>query len=423
MKLATLYNRTNIIITSTLFIIGAVIYFFAINYIARTQLDNDLSEEVVEVVNYVTSNHKLPKQVDFDEDQTVFIKTDKKDIKPRFFDTIYVNPKEKENAPGRAVETVIQADGSYYKVIITVSRESTEYLLQFVGIITLGLMVGLLLILFLANRYFLNGFWKPFYALLHQIKGFNISEENSFKLTNERVDEFVELNAAIESMSASVRSDYQSLKHFTDNASHEMLTPLAVITSKLDTLIQHRGLPVEVYEQIGDIYAATGKLSRLNKTLLLLTKIDNNLIDDVEIVDMAELIISKIKQFNELMLSKNISHQEELQEKKVSVSKYLIDILLNNLFSNAISHNLNNGSIKVRLTENKLIVENTGLKQILNQDNVFERFKKGSKSEGTGLGLTLVENICKLYNWNVQYQSNNDIHQFCITFQPENDRA
>lgn len=416
MRLAFHYNRTNILITISLFIIGAVIYFFAINYISRTQLDNDLSEEVEEVVNYVTVNHKLPKQVDFDEDQTVFIKTAQTKLQPRFFDTVYVNSKEKENEPGRAVETIILANGSHYRTIITVSRESTEYLLQFVGFITLGLLLSLLLVLFLANRYFLNGLWKPFYSLLSQIKSFNISEDKSFVLNSERVDEFVELKTAVESMSSSVRAEYHNLKHFTDNASHEMLTPLAVIISKLDTLIQHPGLPTEIYEQIGDIYVATGKLARLNQTLLLLTKIDNNLIDEKESLNMAELITSKSKQFNELISAKNITYHEVLEHKKICVSKYLIDILLNNLFSNAISHNADNGQIIIRLTAEKLTFQNTGLEQLLNQINIFKRFKKGSKSEGTGLGLTLVENICRFYGWKVSYEFKDEMHCFKILF-------
>lgn len=416
MKLAAHYNRTNIFITVTLLIIGAVIYFLAINYIARKQLDNDLSEEVGEVVDYISTNHKLPKQVDFDEDQTIFIKTNKKDITPRFFDTVYVNSKEKENEPGRAVETIIRLNESYYRVIITVSRESTEYLLQFVGIITLGLMICLLLVLFLANRYFLNGLWKPFYALLHQIKGFNISEENSFKLAGERVDEFAELSIAIDSMSKRVRSDYQNLKDLTDNASHEMLTPLAVITSKLDILIQHEQLPPGISEQIVDIYSATSKLSRMNQTLLLLTKLENNLIVGNEPVDLNLLLTEKIKQFHELIVAKHISVTENLRTKEVLVSKYLIDILLNNLLSNAIWHNNNNGELRITLDSREMLFQNTGSPVSLNKDHIFERFKKGSKSEGTGLGLTLVENICKFYGWEISYYFKDKLHSFKIVF-------
>lgn len=416
MKLSVHYNRTNILITVTLLIIGAVIYFFAINYIARNQLDADLSEEIEEVVDYVSINHKLPRQVDFDEDQTVFIKTDQQYIQPRFFDTVYVNPKEKEAEPGRAVESIIRVNGSYYKTIITVSRESTEYLLQFVGVITLGLMVGLLLVLFLANRYFLNGLWKPFYALLHQIKSFNISDEKSFKLTNQRVDEFVELSTAINSMSARVHNDYQNLKHFTDNASHEMLTPLAVITSKLDILIQNEKLPPEIYEQIEDIYTATGKLSRLNQTLLLLTKIENNLIDGSEPMDMSILLSEKIKQFQELITAKNIYVTEKLVTKKIFASKYLIDVLLNNLISNAIWHNKHNGQLTITINDKEMLFQNTGNPIALNNETIFERFKKGSKSEGTGLGLALADNICKFYGWEISYELQGDMHSFKITF-------
>ncbi len=416
MKLAAHYNRANIIITVTVLIVGAIIYFFSIKYIARTQLDRNLTEEIEEVEDYVKANHQLPKQVDFDEDQTLFVKTDKKQIQRIFFDTTYINPKEKRIEPGRAVSGLIRLRGLNYKVIITVSRESTEYLIQFIAIITLGLVIGLLLILFLTNRYVLNGLWKPFYDLLHQIKAFNISEDKSFRMNNNKVNEFAELSVAIDTMSSRVRYDYQNLKHFTDNASHEMLTPLAVITSKLDTLIQNESLPPDIYEQIDDIYAAAGKLSRLNQTLLLLTKIENNLIEDNEFLDIGALISAKHKQFQELILAKNIQCTENLNGGRLLVSKYLMDILLNNLLSNAIRHNINLGKILITLTDRQLIFNNTSSSDPLNANTIFERFQKGNKSEGTGLGLTIVQNICRLYDWNILYNYKDDFHTFQITF-------
>jgi signal transduction histidine kinase len=416
MKLAVQYNRTNILITLGVLIVGAAIYFFAISYIAQTQLDSNLAEEIEEVEDYVGANHQLPKQVDFDEDQTSFIKTDQKSFAISYFDTTYTNVKEKKTEPGRAVSGPISVQGVNYKAVIIVSRESTEYLVQFIALITLGLMVGLLIVLFLANRYFLNDLWKPFYYLLQQIKGFSISEDRDFKLIDNQIDEFSELSAAIDSMSSRVRSDYQNLKHITDNASHEMLTPLAVITSKLDTLIQHPGLPAEIYEQINDMYAATSKLSRLNQTLLLLTKIENNLINDNEQVDLKSLIEAKTRQFQELISGRSILYSENLQEKQVLMSKYLIDILLNNLFSNAIRHNNEHGQLKISLNETGLTFSNTGSPQPLDYNNIFEKFQKGNQSEGTGLGLTLVNNICQLYQWKVSYTCKENFHIFQITF-------
>jgi signal transduction histidine kinase len=354
--------------------------------------------------------------LDFDEDQTVFVKTNNLNFQTRFFDTVYTSPKDKKNEPGRAVSGLISLKTDHYIVTITVSRESTEYLIQIIGAITLALMVGLLLILFITNRYILNGLWRPFYDTLNQLKAFNISDNKSLHLKHDKIEEFNELNQVVHTMSERAKNDYRHLKHFTENASHEMLTPLAVITAKLDTLIQDESLKPEQFEQINDIYSAASKLSRLNQSLLLLVKIENNLVDDAELLSLDGLISQKIRQFQELTTAKDIQVSENLAEKHITASKYLMDILLNNLFSNVIRHNYQQGRLVIILTPEKLIFQNTGAEKPLNDENLFERFQKGSKSEGTGLGLTIVKNICTLYHWDIRYSFVNGMHSFEIVF-------
>jgi len=416
MKLSAHYNKASIIITIIVLIAGGVIYFFAINYISRNQLDRDLTEEFEEVVDYVNLNGQLPKQVDFDEDQTVFIKTNQKNLQTTFFDTLYNDAKERKNEPGRAVSGLISLKGDHYRVIITESKESTEYLVQIIAVITLALMIGLVLILFITNRYILNGLWKPFHDTLNELKAFNISDTRNFHLKDNKVDEFKELNQVVHTMSSRVKNDYRHLKQFTENASHEMMTPLAVITAKLDTLIQDEALKPEQFDQINDIYSAASKLSRLNQSLLLLVKIENNLIDDAEVLSLDGLIGQKIRQFHELILTKDLQVSEYLGDKKVLASKYLVDILLNNLFSNAIRHNIDHGGIIITLTGTRLMFQNMGSEKPLNENILFERFQKGQKSEGTGLGLTIVKNICSLYNWDITYSFENSLHTFQIGF-------
>ncbi|MFI5140619.1 MAG: sensor histidine kinase, partial [Sphingobacteriales bacterium] len=401
MKLWAHYNKASTIITISVLFAGALIYFFAINYIAQQQLNRDLTEEFEEVQDYVKLNGQLPKQVDFDEDQTTFIKTGQTSLKTRYFDAPYVDPKEKRTEAGRAITGLILLKGQHYITTITISREGTEYLIQIIGAITLALMVGLLIILFITNRYILNGLWRPFYDTLNALKTFNISDSNPFHLKSDKVDEFNELNKVVETMSLRVKNDYVNLKHFTENASHEMLTPLAVITAKLDTLIQDETLKPEQFEQINDIYSAAGKLSRLNQSLLLLVKIENNLVDDAEELSLDELINQKTRQFSELAQSKDILVSARLEEKQIKASRYLIDILLNNLFSNAIRHNTQNGRLVITLTADKLVFQNAGAEKPLDAGTLFERFQKGQKSEGTGLGLTIVKNICNLYQWDI----------------------
>jgi signal transduction histidine kinase len=416
MKLSAHYNKASIIITIAVLLAGAVIYFFAIDYITRNQLDRDLKEEFSEVIDYINLNGKLPQQVEFDEDQTVFVKTNWENLPLRFFDTVYNNVKEKKTEEGRAVSGLISLNGQHYIVIITISSEDTQYLVQIIAIITLVLMVGLLLILFITNKYMLNGLWKPFYETLGELKNFNVSDNKGFLLKPNTVDEFTELNKAVHSMSSRVKNDYQHLKHFTENASHEMMTPLAVITSKLDTLIQDESLKPEQYEQITDIYSATSKLSRMNQSLLLLIKIENNLVEDAELLSLDILITQKVRQFQELILTKNIQIIEDLEDKEILASKYLIDILLNNLFSNAIRHNISNGKLFIKLTDTRLVFQNSGYITPLNTERLFERFRKEQKSDGIGLGLTIVKNICGLYKWDIDYSFDNSLHTFQIVF-------
>jgi signal transduction histidine kinase len=416
MKLSAHYNKASIIITIAVLLTGSVIYYFAINYIATTQLDRNLTEEIDEVNDYIKMRQQLPSQVDFDEDITVFTKTNQGSLPRRFFDTVYNNVKEKEIEGGRAVSGLITFKGENYKVTITESKESTEYLVTIIAIITLLLMLGLLVILFVTNKYILNGLWKPFYKTLNGMKVFNISEEHGFDMQYSKVDEFNELNTAVQLMSVRVKNDFKNLKHFTENASHEMLTPLAVITAKLDTLIQDETIKPEQYDQINDIYAATSKLSRLNQSLLLLVKIENSLIEDAEWVDLDVLISEKIRLFQDLLLTREIDVIEKLTPKKVLVSKYLVDILLNNLFSNAIRHSIHKGQITITLNAGELIFQNSGTGKPLNEETIFERFQKDNKSEGTGLGLSIVKNICSIYNWNIYYKYRNSLHTFQIVF-------
>ncbi|EHQ25613.1 sensor histidine kinase [Mucilaginibacter paludis] len=418
MKLSSHYSKASFIVTIIVLIAGAVIYYFAISYISRDQLDRDLTEEFDEVQEYVELHHQLPvdSDADFDKEQTVIKKTNQRLAKPYFYDSIYHSPKGNKQEDGRSVTGFIDLSGQHYKVDITVSSENTQYLVQIIAMITLALTIVLLLILFVTNRFVLNGLWKPFYVLLNQLKAFNVAESKQYQPMDNKVDEFCELDKAIHVMTNRVKNDFQHLKAFTENASHEMMTPLAVITSKLDTFIQDETLRKDQYDQITDIYAATNKLSRLNQSLLLLVKIENELINDAELLNLDVLIAEKLRQFQELSLAKEILVTFDLEARSIIASKYLMDILFNNLFSNAIRHNVSQGKLNILLKKDRFVIQNTGFEKELDPGAIFERFQKGNKSEGTGLGLTIVKNICNLYNWQINYSYDGHWHTFEIVF-------
>ena len=416
MKLSAHYTRTSIYITLIVLLAGAVIYYFAINFIAQQQLDQGLQQQLTEAEEYVRGSNQDPQQYDLDKDHAVFIKTNEQELQKRFFDTTYFNPKEQRKEVGRAVEDLVKLKDTNYKVVITISRAGQKYLIEVITIITLALLSGLLSVLFITNKYFLNGLWKPFQLTLKEIKQFNIADVNQFKGKPSKVHEFAELNEAIREMSLRVTHDYLNLKQFTENASHEMMTPLAVVTTKLDTLIQDETLSAEQLAQITDIYSSINKSSRLNQSLLLLAKLENKLITDEVPINLEGMLSEKMLQFQELMQTKDLSFKHNLQLKQVQASKYLIDILLNNLFSNAIRHNNPGGFIIIELNGDELSIKNTGAIHSLDEQVIFERFQKGKESQGTGLGLTLVKNICQHYGYTIRYQYESGWHAFVLSF-------
>ena len=230
------------------------------------------------------------------------------------------------------------------------------------------------------------------------------------------IDEFDELNQAIISMSTRVKSDYKDLKTFTENASHELLTPIAVINSKLDTLIQTENFSPQQSKLLNDLYSAVSRLTRLNQSLLLLVKIENHLVEGNQVVDFRKSLEEILVQFEEIFQDKELKVSAELSEKELHASPYLIDILLNNLLSNAIRHNYKSGKISIKLNNDQLVIQNTGENMALEDEHIFTRFHKSSHSEGSGLGLTISRQICENLNFTLNYSYNKPYHTFVLDF-------
>lgn len=417
MKLSSRYNRVNMLVSLLVLLSTGIIYYVVIHFILTEKLDRDLRIEEEEIRAYVEKYHKLPLPGDF-HDQTVFYrKARPSDTAGRSYNnSIYLNEKEHEKEPGRSLTTFMEVNGQLFEVTVSKSRLEAEGLVRIIFLISLVIIILLLLTLFLVNRFLLNSLWQPFYHILEQMKTFNLSEKNEVEVAQSKIDEFVELNQAVLLMSQRVKEDYKELKSFTDNAAHEMMTPLAVINSKLDTLLQTEVFSDKQGEVIEDIYLAIGRLSRLNHSLLLLAKIENNMIKDEELIQFKPLIEQKLRQFQELLQSADITVFRQLQDKEISMSKYLADILLNNLISNAIRHNVKPGRLEILLSKDQLIFRNTGIATPLDDSRAFKRFNKTAASEGMGLGLAISHQICNHYGFKIAYVYKESLHTFTITF-------
>lgn len=418
MKLVDKYNRVTLLASFVVLVFTGVIYYTVIHFILTERLDKDLSIEEDEVEAYAAAYGKLPLPGNF-KDQTVqYVPLDSGEVvAPKYLYTDYYNESEHANEPGRSLITSVKVQGKNYQVTITKSRVEAEYLVRIIFYITLGVTVLLIVTLILVNRLILNRLWKPFNTVLTQMKAFNLRGKNEIEPALSNIDEFNELNQSAVAMSLRVKDDYKELKSFTDNAAHELMTPMAVINSKLDTLIQTETFTDRQGELIEDVYAAVRKLSRLNQSLLLLAKIENNLITDQEDVDLQDLLTLKLRQFQELFQAEEIVVTFKSAQKVLLFNKYLADILINNLISNAIRHNYKGGRIDIVLDQEQLIVSNTSIMPALDGSKAFERFYKNTASEGMGLGLAISRQICMLYQLELSYHYSKDMHQFEVNFE------
>ena len=220
-------------------------------------------------------------------------------------------------------------------------------------------------------------------------------------------------------MTTKLTSDYLSLKEFSENASHEMQTPLAIIQSKLELLFQKQDIGEENLKAVNSAYQAVNRLSKLHHELNLLTRIENQEYRDLESIDLKSFLENQIENFSDILELKNIElNRSIVSDLKVNANTYLLEILFSNLFSNAIKHNLAKaGKINIELKEKTFTISNTGMEPEYALDSLFERFKKGKPgAESTGLGLALVKQICSVHGFNISYSFHNKLHILKLEF-------
>lgn len=418
MKLFTRYNRILVVISlSGLLLIGFLFYRMLVYYLDR-QIDHDLVEEIMEVKEYsAKGNFYQPHE--FEDLIVQYKKVEKVNPSSSYADTVFYNPVKHRKETARYLKTEFELVGQPYQVLVIASKFERQEQIRNICLIILIPVMMLFALVLLINRILLKKIWTPFEQLLKNITAFNINHERPYEPVEMPVAEFRQLNEVLVALSGKVKSDYNEIKLFTENASHEMMTPLAVINSKLDNMLQSNVLGKEDGETLVELYKATSRLTRLNQSLLLLFKIDNNLLQDEEKVNLKSLIEEKQVYFQELITERNITVETTLADVTISASRSLLEILINNLFSNVIRHNYDGGKMEITLDADKIVFANTGHNKALDPEKIFDRFYKDNASEGTGLGLAILKQICNRQRYQLDYSYHQDLHTFTITFNPQ----
>lgn len=323
-----------------------------------------------------------------------------------------------EPEPVRLLTTAFEIDGNYYQLHVANSMVEEDDLIKELMWDVIWLYLVLLVSMMVIHNLVLKKLWKPFYQLLHQLKKFRLGKTKDLPHVSTQTKEFLDLQQAVNTLLQHSISTFEQQKEFIGNASHELQTPLAMLTSKLELLLEKESLQAEDAEKVSEIFQIIQRLIKLNKSLLLLSKIENKQFLDNQEVSINQACHQILEDFEEIAAVKQIEISlEELGEVKVSMDPNLAITVLSNLLKNAISHNQPRGRILIKIHPDRLIISNSGISQPLAEELIFHRFHKSeSTASGTGLGLAIVKAICKLYSFEIEYRYAEDLHHFELRF-------
>jgi len=302
-----------------------------------------------------------------------------------------------------------------YSVRVETNLEEAHETTFAISLITF-LFIGLLIFGFIIlNRRLSKRIWSPFMDTLEKLKHFDLNTASQIDLAKTDIVEFTELNTVLTKLIDSNVLVYSQQKEFTQNASHELQTPLAILKSKIDLLIQDTTLTQQQRETINSLSESVSRIGKINKNLLLLAGIENRSYASSQIV-LNDLISRTLNEFKEY-LSGNRTVNENLQDKVIlTTNENLLEALITNLLSNSFRHSNSEAKITVELFERKLTIKNSG-DTSLKPEALFKRFQSATPDNpGTGLGLAIAKEICNKYGWTIAYQFSNNEHQFSVTF-------
>jgi len=419
MRLLTKTSLWYLSMTLILFAIGGVLFYFSLRTIMDETIFEKLSQTKIQVMAFVKKTGQVPQESAIGRDILKFSPS-AKEFKDEVKDTVIYNSYEDENLTFRELIFSVKINESYFTATAGTPLVESDDLIESI-VRSLVIVAGILLmVLFLLNWFLSKRLWKPFYKTLSSLRKFDLGKKEVIEFASSNTAEFKILNEELGKMTEKIQRDYRNLKEFTENASHEIQTPLAIIRSKLELMVQAENLSAEQMKQMQDIYESTNRLSKLNKSLLLLAKIENRQFHDKQDVNLKIMIENKLEQFSDMLSFKNIHLTPALSEGEgvtIKMNTQLADILLSNIIGNAIRHNVNEGKIILKLNSNSFTVSNTGNPLEIQSEKLFERFQKGTSSpESVGLGLSIVKQICDIYNFRVNYIYSGGMHTISVFF-------
>lgn len=405
-----------LLISFVVFLLGGIITFKVINREVDLEEQRFLKERLASVSNMI-ERRNLDKP--FIRDKiSVEPLVEGKETEIVFSDTLVMHSTLQRIEPHMKLDVVKKINDQFYKIslydIIVEEDDIAEGVQESLIKMYILLTVVVLILSGLTSLWLL----KPFNKTLGLIKDFSLQQQGNEEFPKSNTTEFDKLNRFLNDMTIKMRRDYAVMKEFTENAAHEMQTPISIANGKLEMLLNSENITNEQSAMIASAQSSLRRLSKLNEALSLLTKIDNQEFEKRDEVNISSALERQIYDFEELIKLKSIKLKKQIEGNvKVNIDNVLCGIMITNLLQNAIRHNIASGEMSVVLTKDSLKITNTGEPLSVNPQELFDRFKKGNQSkQSLGLGLAIVKKICDVNNFTIDYSYEKNKHRIEVIF-------
>ena len=386
-----------------------ILYFFT-----KKLLQNEIEEELYSTEARVETILRTSNNTSFIS-PVIEVQLSEKILDDYLKDTLIYDPSQNEMELFRELSTFQKIGTANYKITIRALIVENENILIAIVISYIFMLFSTFITFFYLNKKKNKEIWNPFFENLQQMKQFSLSSENSIKLVSSDILEFTELNKEILTLTKKVQTDYKNLKQFTEDVSHEMQTPLAIIQAKIENFINDDQLKDNQFKNLTSIQKDILRLTQLNKKLTLLSKIENNQFTTFDTINITDLLKEIINDFKDLTSAKILFNKEN--DITIKADAHLARILCTNLITNAIKYGLDGKEIEILAKNQTILISNFGENSLQESNKIFERYyREASKIRSTGLGLTIVKKICDLHGFHIQYLFEDKHHIFKIDF-------
>lgn len=377
--------------------------------------------KLISNLSFVKINDLLTQQKTFTDynllkEEYIILKEVKKDKHEKLKQ--YFSEEEREIEDVQETFQILSAEfrfgGRTYMLELGESMSTIGQLEKTISVFTFVILLAAVVLTLLTDMAFTKFLLDPFYQIIDQkLNKVNDPISFNYEPVKTTTEDFKILDRSISTLMNKIADLFLTEKEFIANVSHELLTPISILNSRLENLLNDETLTQEGENKLFACLKTLNRLKSIINSLLLISKIENNQYNKPDLISVQELTQEVYEELEHRLMMMDLTFEIRISEDHVFTgNRSLFHTLLINIVNNAIKYNRASGSISIyntfRNSKFGIIVEDTGQGMEVNEvQDAFQRFQKfkSEKEDSHGLGLSIVKSIAAFHQIDIEIES------------------